>query len=594
MSDNTDFFFNFEKKKLITLIKYKDFRSQGNEQISILSNNPFSKTFKIRYNYITPPNTFDVVYKLYIDKKMETDHPHTNMLYEFYIGKFINNFKQFLPNFVYTFGYNIRYTIFRESDKSIQIDHMIIPDEFVLNLDIIENSCDLDTNKKFGLFTEYVSNSTTLKNIIKDPVFLENLDYNLFTTLFQIYSTLYILRDIYTHQDTNLNNVLVKTLDKEINIIYNIDGVEYILKTKYIAVFIDYASSHLHEHSMDFIDVACRTNCNKNATGCDLKNLVYYTDSTEFKDSKNFGRINKSVDLFLISFLMHEKDPDTNEDYIPDTCELKTIYNSMFEYTMRNHTNPYGWISNRSKGNVSMMVKEYYRNDPADPIIRYTSHVMTKFLIPLYGHERYIRQIDPFLDELKIHSNLSTKCEYIKSSRQSELISLAELEVGLRPAKESPISLAELEVGLKPAQVYLISSFSPLTIAPGRFKDNKDQFKGILGTIEIRPANLSPAGGYIDEEISEAIGLLNRIKEKPDISERDLQKLHRLFYNLTTKAVIFKDRRQITKEQIYTIMNNLFNYSAAVAFPGRRGGYYEKYVKYKAKYLRLKAENVLI
>ena len=82
--------------------------------------------------------------------------------------------------------------------------------------------------------------------------------------------------------------------------------------------------------------------------------------------------------------------------------------------------------------------------------------------------------------------------------------------------------------------------------------------------------------------------LLREIKSKTEIKKRDIQALHRLFFYLTDKAVIIKNGSQISKEQIYTIMNNLFNYSAAVSFPGRRGGYYEKYMKYKAKYLALK------
>ena len=594
MADNTDFFFKYNTSyKLLTLLLYDDFKSQGNEEIDTLVDNPFSKNFKIRYHSLEPEpsNTFDIVYKVYVYNEIQKTHPHTNMFYEFNNGLTINNLKQYLPNFVYTFGYNIRDKAYTHEDENrIQIDNMITSYKFVLSEEEIIKSCNPDMNKRFGLFTEYVSNSTRFQDIIRDQIFLEDLDYNLYTVLFQVYSTLYMLRNIFTHQDTNLGNILIKTLDKEINIIYNIDGVEYILKTKYIAVFIDYSNCHIREKSMEFINLACQTNCNIISPGCELSNLVYYSESTNFKDSKNFGRINKSIDLFLICNLMHDKDPETNSDYIPYTCELKQIFNRKFEYSIRTDQNPYGWISNskRRRGNIAMMVKEYYPDNPRDPFIRYTSHVMTKFLFPLYGKAKYRKNIDLSLDQLKIHSDLSTNWEYIKSSIQDSPTSLAEIEASLRPGQsEAPVSLAEIEASLRPGQAKQ-QSFTPLTISRGSFDDNIATFREILRTIEIRPSRLDSSGGQIDGELYSAISLLSRIKEKPVLSETDIQTLHRLFNTLTDKGIILREGRQITKEQIYKIMNNLFNYSAAVSVPGRRGGYYDKYMKYKKKYIHLK------
>jgi hypothetical protein len=77
-------------------------------------------------------------------------------------------------------------------------------------------------------------NSNTYFNMLRHHEFMNPVDmeYNLFSSLFQIYAALYSLRNIMTHQDLHLKNVMIVTLPQKVNIVYTIDEREYVLITK--------------------------------------------------------------------------------------------------------------------------------------------------------------------------------------------------------------------------------------------------------------------------------------------------------------------------------------------------------------------------
>jgi hypothetical protein len=508
-------------------------------------------------------------------------------------------------------------------------------------------------NYNNSLMTEYVPNSNTFFNMLRNPEFMnpENIEYNLFSSLFQIYAALYSLRNIMTHQDLHLKNVMIVTLPQKVNIVYNIDEREYVLITKYIPVFIDYSSNHLNldreNNSQRFVDIACKTECNFNIAerrnpcklnGINNNDLRLYTPKSK-GSAKSVVNLNRSIDIYFVGRIMYpvqgegegEGDGGGEAEIIPEALPLRVKFKELFN----KDSNP-DWFETSKKSRViTTILKEYDPSttpnpDPFPNCIRYTSDVMTKFLIPYYN-DHFIKEKSPILDTINIDCNFErTKWSHtpavarsgsellaiLKNPSQKAPISLEEIEASLRPSQTvvpksleeleaslrqsqavAPINAADLEASLMASKAVKVSakqdSFKPLTIAPGRFNDNIAKFIRILRTIEIRPRNPSSEGGSIDAETFGSMELLREIKSKSksEINKRDIQALHILFSNLTDKAVIIKDGRQISKEQIYKIMNDLFNYSAAVSVPGRRGGYYEKYMKYKLKYLRLKAEN---
>ena len=132
MTDNLIFFLNYNTIKQSILDRYNYFVSDGTEEASFFIKEIDSYTFKLRYKRSEMiDHSFDVIYKLYTDNKMR----QASMLYEFYIGKSVNYLKQYVPNFVYTFGYNIRDSIFKEDDdiNSLQVNKMVRTDQFILN-----------------------------------------------------------------------------------------------------------------------------------------------------------------------------------------------------------------------------------------------------------------------------------------------------------------------------------------------------------------------------------------------------------------------------------------------------------------------------
>ena len=660
MTDNLDFFINYNTTGQTILDKYKHFTTKEYYINNELINRAFI-SFVFKLNYQKDASTFNLIHKVINTTNYRPDLIYSNLIYEFYVGRSINIIKQYLPNFAYTVGINLAVEPYHPGrHNDIELNNIQTYETFNFNNSkLIENGCKFNLNN--GLMIEYLYNSKTFNNILLDPEFSnpEVLDYNLFTSLFQIYAALYSLKDIYAHQDLHLNNVMIITLPLPINITYNIDGREYVLFTKYIPVMIDYALSYINldaeYNSQKFVDIACRTTCNKNhgkKQPCYLNEngMNNNNDPSSYnpeerggkKFAKSLVNLNRTIDLYLIGRLMYEVQDEKSAQFISDEIPLKIKFKELFNST----TYPEWFITKYPGRVITSILKEYSPPAGGDPYphsIRYTSDVITKFLIPYYN-EHYRKEKNHIYGLINIdctfgrtkwtntraapisgaellaslrpapapisHAELEARLRQapaeapmshaelearLRQAPEEAPMSHAELEASLRQAPaEAPMSHAELEARLRPAPAPMSSanlekSFKPLTISPSRFADNKNEFKRILGTIEIRPANFSPAGGNIDAELSKAIELLDQIKANSNLSANDLQKLHKLFYNLTDKGIILREGGQITKEQIYKIMNDLFNYSAAVGFPGKRGGYYEKYMKYKAKYLRLKA-----
>jgi hypothetical protein len=627
MTDNFDFFINYNSKRQTILDKYKKFNTKeyyvNREQVSSTEN-----SFVFKINYKRDASTFSVISKVLNN----TDPTRkqwmiSNLVYELYVGRGINIIKQYFPNFVHTIGVNLgRNPYHPEHYDDLELDNIYTHETYNFD-DIrnIENGCIYNYNN--SLMTEYLPNSNTYFNMLRHHEFMNPVDmeYNLFTSLFQIYAALYSLRNIMTHQDLHLKNVMIVTLPQKVNIVYTINEREYVLITKYIPVFIDYSSNHLNldreNNSQRFVDNACKTECNFNIAerrkpcklnGINNNDLRLYTPKSK-GSAKSVVNLNRSIDIYFVGRIMYpvQGEGEGEAEIIPEDLPLRVKFKELFN----KDSNP-DWFETSKKSRViTTILKEYDPSTTPDPdpfpnCIRYTSDVMTKFLIPYYN-DHFIKEKSPILNTINIDCNFGrTKWSHtsavarsgpellaiLQNPRPSQAVapkSVEELEASLMAAQAqavAPIRVEEIEAGLRPSQAVKQDSFKPLTIAPGRFNDNIAEFIDILRTIEIRPRNPISEGGSIDAETFGSMELLREIKSKTEIKKRDIQALHRLFFNLTDKAIIIKDGRQISKEQIYKIMNDLFNYSAAVSVPGRRGGYYEKYMKYKKKYIHLKNE----
>jgi len=160
-----------------------------------------------------------------------------NLVYEYIVGKFlINKYYKKFPCFLETYGF-----IFNSQIKNIKTDKDIFN---IHNIDIpdikqlLKAGC-TDEKDYFGLVIEYVKNPKTLLDKLKHHSFWYK---NLLNTLFQVYYTLFLMKDVFTHYDLHLNNVLVFEPKHHHYIQYNYHYKEEIIsfKSNYLVKIIDY------------------------------------------------------------------------------------------------------------------------------------------------------------------------------------------------------------------------------------------------------------------------------------------------------------------------------------------------------------------
>lgn len=590
--DNTNFFFRYNT--LININLFNKFEKFKNSKLirekKLISSERNSYIYN--FTYSQGKSDFSLIYKIF--NYTESRHNYQNILYQYYIGQIINRLKQYFPNFMYTFGYvRGEGEIFNPLMEHDPLGKKQISVDFQVNKTNITVGC--RTNDTDGLLIEYIK-SRSLKELLLDDQFRENLDYNLFSILFQVYSVLYTLRDVYSHKDLGITNIIIIQLNNPINIIYKIDSKEYILITKYIPVFIDYATSILNlgkdNNSVEFINMACETSCNEN---CKYKfrgeffpalpcNMIYNGLNTENspnsynsdykKYAKSLYHINKTIDLTFILQLFYEK------YNIPIETKIKKKFFELLNET----TYPEWFFTTYKIRNITTVLKEYSPPESGDPhpdSIRYSWEVLTKLLIPYYK-ENYEKTKN------SIYGSINIECSYPFDLKTNSKWIFEETPKTSQPPQTQTQTDHIFKQPTKKGERG--NSYKPLIIKFAKFRENINEFCGILSTIEIIPKDFNPSGGSIDMELLIKIEVFNQ-KKKSELTIEDVKDLHFLFFDLPDTLKITKKGKDINKSEIYSIMNNLFNSSEEVSLLPKlksKGGYYDKYIKYKLKYINLK------
>jgi hypothetical protein len=366
INDNLDFFFNFNNKKNEILDQYKKFVLSDPEIIieSELKNinkesfNSITSELKIK-NKINNHN-FDLILK-FSDKQA-----NSNLYYEYYAGQCINIVKEYVPNFVYTFQYfNLPTDIKNEIKSSLtttgkysNVNNITKNSEYlhqdknqnILSIDKIDKGC--RNNDKSFLVIEKVPNSFSLDEILEDVDFNEDLEYNMFSIIYQLYSALNIVKNNFTHYDLHHFNVIFIKLDNYIQINYksvsNTSSTPIIrnIFTRFIPVIIDYGSVYVNciefpqsnILSSLFTEIACESNiCNtypkNNYPKCSLKEhgikasrdeYNYFLDNRE-DQYKNIRIKSNTHDLRFLLILTDKKSK------IKDLYIIKELYNILHD-----------------------------------------------------------------------------------------------------------------------------------------------------------------------------------------------------------------------------------------------------------------------
>jgi hypothetical protein len=284
-------------------------------------------------------NKFSTVLKTSLTKNADNNY------YEFVVGNCINKFKEYYPNFIYTFNY----LNFEKSFKNNFIDleeynNIKTFNENTktksINIDELQKSSNIgegcQNNDKASVLIEYIPNNLSFDDIAKKSKFTNNLNNEIFNILFQVYGTLFALRKIYTHYDLHLQNVMFFEVpdNKKMEIIYNLNGKIYKIYTCFIPIIIDYGRSYVDCLKIDdsiyskvFTEIACsnelcntldQPKCNSKESGL----VIEKNDNDVYSKQENFYYINlrnknESFDLRYLHNIMNNVDEiEVKTDYL--------------------------------------------------------------------------------------------------------------------------------------------------------------------------------------------------------------------------------------------------------------------------------------
>ena len=383
-NENLDFFLNYNTKKDLFLERYEKFFNLDLIQAPIIrigaaSANGFINLIK----YKKGDTTFKTILKTSIN--LESD----NNYYEFVVGNCINVLKEYVPNFLYTFLYATPSSSLKTSlkDNKLFYDLPSIKSEMKLKPRIHGN--DLQTFSNIGtgcenndhasVLIEYVPDSVTAQDILRDTDFMGDLDYNLYCLLFQIYAALSGLKTVYTHYDFHTGNIMIIKLPKKMRIEYTNHGT--ILYTRFIPVIIDYGRSHINclklgsvIFSRVFSEISCENpSCNKSSQPlCNTiaRGLNVIRDRNNYSTQDHFYNINlrvanESHDLrFLHNYMQN----------FTSMLSLKSDYDTHFNPT----SNPEWFVRQKDNSlDLTYGVQEAISDYSTSKVIRTTSDVLT-------------------------------------------------------------------------------------------------------------------------------------------------------------------------------------------------------------------------
>jgi hypothetical protein len=256
-------------------------------------------------------------YNSYAIIKLNSSLGSDSLLYEYFVGKRLNHYGKYFPNFLETYG---SYTVTPDTWNNVMTSSITIPElqkDFKLNtkseVSQLAENCNYQYHKIFAIMIQHLNlkkDESTLDDCMKLPRFVK---HDLLYTLFQIYTTLSVLADVYTHYDLHSDNVLmyVPDDDKYIEYYYHYPGGKVVtFKSKYIVKIIDYGRNYVHvdgipEDSASFYQKLCKTKeCNTKRSKCGRAYGFSYLDPTYTDSFITCSKKNISHDLRLVDYIL--------------------------------------------------------------------------------------------------------------------------------------------------------------------------------------------------------------------------------------------------------------------------------------------------
>jgi hypothetical protein len=235
------------------------------KKIGIKSANGFVK--EVGYNHEG--------YKAFAVLKSSQNADADNLFYEYLVGRTINRFSVFLPNFVETYG------LYKYDDNKVHNDmsndpaspdllrQMQLLDRATTNhgddnvlANLLKTAC--MNSKYMAVLIQYIKDATPLVDAVNVLKYKEFRKHDLHTTLFQVYFALNTIQHEFTHYDLHAGNVLLyqPVTGSCIQYHYHLLGGGVVsFRSPYIAKIIDYGRAFFvdKERKEDAIDRSTST-----------------------------------------------------------------------------------------------------------------------------------------------------------------------------------------------------------------------------------------------------------------------------------------------------------------------------------------------
>jgi hypothetical protein len=182
-------------------------------------------------------------YKAYTIVKMTKSSIADNLMYEYFVGLYINSVYKKFPCFLETYGLSTNPIV---TYKDIEFNNYTIDSLNDLKiLELLNISC--KKPEDISIQIEHIHNPITLENMIHKLSFWKN---EMVPVLFQIYYALSQLKDTFTHYDLHTSNLLLyePIKDKYMMFHYHLANGQVVrFMSRYIAKIIDYGRSYFHD-----------------------------------------------------------------------------------------------------------------------------------------------------------------------------------------------------------------------------------------------------------------------------------------------------------------------------------------------------------
>ena len=323
---------NPEKRKGI-LTMFEGFKNlQYISRLIFIKKNTGERFFKVRFS----KNSETIYGMIKITSPIE-DYYSNNIIYEYIVGLFLNQYIEYVPNFFQTYQlmhYNERqlYSSMVKFNSMVQynkkppigINLHDIRDDLLTKLipldyesiltdsqklrELITNSCsknkigigigntngtvDINDSYTYALLTEFSKPVFTIDKFLKDTFFKNKL---LIYILFQVYFALYKMYEIFAHYDLSPENVLlcVPYYKGYIEYHYHLnDGTDITFNSIYLVKIINYGNSYIKNVTEEVKKYIDEIKC---------ENSGYSFDDSFHKDNyMDYQNINVSHDLRLL------------------------------------------------------------------------------------------------------------------------------------------------------------------------------------------------------------------------------------------------------------------------------------------------------